>query len=99
MNTSNIGTTISESRKCPIQFLSELAESENVYVRMMVAVNPQTDKAVLEKLSVDYDPDVRYMSASSSYLPVHLLWKLKNDDNLNVRWRAELTLRRLGVIR
>jgi len=86
-------------RKCPIQFLAEMAESDNPMMRGSVALNPYTDKKLLIKLSTDSDPDVRYFTAASSYVPVPLLWLLKNDENPNVRWRAELTLRKLGVIR
>lgn len=91
--------SVADARKCPMQILSEMAESDNAHVRMVVALNPQTDKTVLAKLCSDQNADVRYMLASSSYLPVFLLWKLRNDENPHVQWRAELTLRKLGVVK
>lgn len=90
---------MAEGRKCPLKFLAEMAESENPMMRMSAALNPHTDKTMLEKLCCDENPDVRYITASSTYLPVHLLWKLKNDENPHVRWRAEVTLVKLGIIR
>ncbi|MDX2106381.1 MAG: hypothetical protein SFY67_08265 [Candidatus Melainabacteria bacterium] len=90
---------LANGRVCPNKFLADMAESENPYVRMSAALNPHTDKTLLEKLCCDESPDVRYITASSTYLPVHLLWKLKNDENPHVRWRAEVTLVKLGVIR
>ncbi len=99
MEMQDVSLVAAEVRKCPKQFLAEMAESENPMMRMSVALNPHTDKKLLIKLSTDSDPDVRYFTAASSYVPVPLLWLLKNDENPNVRWRAELTLRKLGVIR
>lgn len=90
---------MADGRKCPLQFLAEMAESENPMMRMSVALNPHTDRKLLIKLSTDSDPNVRYFTAASSYVPVSLLWLLKNDENPNVSWRAEVTLRKLGVIR
>ena len=99
MEMQEMSPVAAEVRKCPMQFLAEMAESENPMMRMSVALNPHTDKKLLVKLSTDSDPDVRYFTAASTYVPVPLLWLLKNDENPNVRWRAEVTLRKLGVIR
>jgi len=91
--------TVADSRKCPLQILAEMAESDNPLLRMSAALNPYTNKVLLKKLCSDVDPNVRYLAASSSYLPIEWLWQLKNDDDANVRWRAEVTLVKLGIIR
>jgi chemotaxis family two-component system response regulator Rcp1 len=59
--------------------------NEETHVRMVLACNPHTSAAILEKLSIDGDYRVRERVAENPETPDQLLLKLAGDENAEVR--------------
>jgi len=59
--------------------------NEELHIRMVLACNPHTSNALLEKLANDGDPRVRERVAENPECSPSLLQKLANDDNADVR--------------
>jgi hypothetical protein len=88
---------IAENRHTSSETLEKLADKNISEVRSALADNAHTPTQVIETLASDENPDVRYILAENPNTPKEILDKLTVDDNPYVSFRAQRTLRRMGI--
>lgn len=88
---------IAEHPRALTSMLERLAHHPAPCVRAAVAENLNTPWATVYALSHDLHPDVRYSIAENHQAPLASLALLAEDENPYVAFRANTTLKRLGV--
>jgi hypothetical protein len=83
-------TKLARNLRTPSGILSKLAESEEWFVRSVIAGNPSTPAETLTKLSNDVDWFVKIGVANNPYCPVKTLTKLAQDGQNVVHLRQAI---------
>lgn len=74
-----------ESKDCPADILTEMANSEDTEVRKAVVKNPGCPADALTKLALDKSAYIRYRVAYHTNCPADVLVKLAKSKDLSVR--------------